>query len=172
MNCILKTHEQEELLLGYCTAVLEPDKARTYERHTQSCPECKSMLELQRLAEETLADWTAPEVSEDFDRKLFMRIRREEAAQQDSRAWWRFLFLGEWGWKSAVPVTLAAVALAVFLFREPTNLNLAQQGEGLKQQGEGLKSEEIEQVEMALDDMEALHDLHQNDGESGQKEAL
>ncbi len=165
MNCILKTHEQEELLLGYCTAVLEPDKARTYERHTQSCPECKSMLELQRLTDEALADWAAPEVSEDFDRKLFARIRMEEAAQEASRAWWHFLLPAEWGWKSAVPVALAAVALAVFLFREPANLNLAQRGEGLK-------SEEIEQVEMALDDMEALHDLHQNDGESGQKEAL
>ena len=165
MNCILKTHEQEELLLGYCTAVLEPDKARAYERHTQSCPECNSMLELQRLADETLADWSAPEVSEDFDRKLFARIRTEEAAQEASLVWWHFLSPAEWGWKSAVPVALAALALAVFLFREPAKLNLAQQGEGLK-------SEEIEQVEMALDDMEALHDLHQHDGEPGQKEAL
>ena len=165
MNCILKTHEQEELLLGYCTAVLESDKARAYERHVQSCLDCKSMLELQRLADETLADWSAPEVSEDFNRKLFARIRVEEAAEEASGAWWHFLFPSEWGWKSAVPVALATVALAVFLFREPTNLNLAQQSEGLK-------SEEIEQVEMALDDMEALHDLHLNDGESGPKEAL
>lgn len=165
MNCIFKTHEQEDLLLGYCTAMLEPERARTYERHVLGCEECRTMLELQRLADETLSQWRAPEVSENFDRKLFTRIRAE-AAQR--RAWWQVLLPSEWGWKPAIPLALAALALTVFVWRGPEFFNLAQRGP----QGEGLKTDEIELVERALDDMEALHALHQNDGESAQKEAL
>ncbi len=162
MNCILKTHEQEELLLGYCTAALEPERARTYERHVQGCEECRTMLELQRLADETMNDWRAPEVSEEFDRKLFARIRVEEDAK---RAWWQGLVPSGWGWKPAIPLALAALALTVFVWRGPEALSVAQKSEGLK-------TDEIDQVERALDDMEALQALHQSDGESAQKEAL
>ena len=162
MNCILKTHEQEELLLGYCCAALEPETARTYERHIQSCSYCRSMLELQQLVDESMNDWKAPEVSENFDRKLFARIRREEARPQ---AWWQILFPASWGWKPAIPLALAALALVVFMLRSPDPSTLGQQGDGLK-------SDEIELVERALDDIEALHALHHTDAESAQKEVL
>ncbi len=164
MNCILNTQEQEELLLGYIAASLDAETARTYSRHLTSCEHCRDLVAMQKLVDESLADWQTPGLSLDFDSKLFARIRSEESSV---KSWWQqgnpAQFLNDfWGWKPALVVALATIALAIFLTRTPDGSNMAQQTEAIQ-------ANEIEQVELALDDIEALQTLQQaeNDSASG-----
>ena len=158
MNCILNTNEQEELLLGYCSAILDPETTRTYARHLASCEHCRTMVELQKMVDESLGDWLPPTLSENFDQKLFARIRAEQEAP---KPWWHFNF----GWKPAIPLALAAILLAVFLVRNPGKSELAQPQDGIK-------ADEIAEVEKALDDMEALHALSTADTAPAPKESI
>ncbi|MCX6613470.1 MAG: hypothetical protein NTW74_21805 [Acidobacteria bacterium] len=162
MNCILNTNEQEELLLGYVSAKLDPETARTYSRHLSSCERCRTMVEMQKILDESLDDWATPTLSENFDQKLFARIRAEQEAP---KPWWQALTNFNFGWKPAIPLALAALLLAVFLVRGPGQSELAQQQDGIK-------ADEIEQVEKALDDMEALHALSTADTAPAAKESI
>ena len=171
MNCILNTQEQEELLLGYIAASLDAETARTYSRHLTSCEHCRDLVAMQKLVDESLADWQSPELSVDFDSKLFARIRLEESS---SKSWWQQwkpaqLLNSFWGWKPALVVALATIAFAIFLTR-------TRDGSSIAQQSETIQAHEIEQVELALDDIEALQTLQQpeNDSASGaaKKESL
>lgn len=158
MNCILNTNEQEELLLGYCSAILNPETTRTYARHLASCEHCRTMVEMQKMVDESLGDWLPPTLSENFDQKLFARIRAEQEAP---KPWWHFNF----GWKPAIPLALAAILLAVFLVRGPGKSALAQPQDGIK-------ADEIAAVEKALDDMEALQALSTTDTAPAAKESI
>jgi anti-sigma factor RsiW len=158
MNCILNQHEQEELLLGYCAATLDPETARTFSRHLGTCEQCRELVEMQKIVDETLTDWVPPVMSANFDQKLFARIRAEEAKPQP---WWQFQF----GWKAWTPVALAALILIVFLVRSPEQSELARQNDMIK-------ADEIEQVERALDDLEALQALHTAETSSTNRESL
>ena len=167
MNCILNTREQEVLLLGYCAASLDPETARTYARHIIACEHCREMVAMQKLVDESLSNWHAPELGLDFDRKLFARIRAEETSP---KSWWRQLIPAQfsdtsWGWKPIFVIALATIALAIFLTRTPGAADLPQQADLIK-------ADEIEQVELALDDMEALHALQQVDSASASKESM
>lgn len=162
MNCILNPNEQENLLLGYCSSTLAPDTARTYERHLATCEHCRSMVDLQKLLDESLEDWQAPPVSEDFDQKLFARIQSEQAAPLP---WWREFLTFSFGWKPLLPVALAALALIVFLNRTP-------EASPVPQPTEVLQAEDLDKVERALDDFEALQALHQQESGAEVKESL
>ena len=157
-NCILNNYEQEELLLGYCTATLDSETSRTYTRHLVSCEHCRDLVQMQKLVDESLADWQAPELSHDFDRKLFARIHSEETSP---KAWWQQVFSTQffsnsWAWKPALGIALATIALVVFITRSPGTTNLAQQSDTIQ-------ASEMEQVELALDDIEALQSLQSSD---------
>jgi len=158
MNCILNTNEQEKLLLGYCSAILDPETTRTYARHLSVCEHCRTMVELQKMVDESLGDWLPPTLSENFDQKLFARIRAEQEAP---KPWWHFNF----GWKPAIPLALAVILLAVFLVRNPGKSELAQPQDGIK-------ADEIAEVEKALDDMEALQALSTADTAPAAKESI
>lgn len=157
MDCILNTDEREELLLGYCSAMLELDTARTFERHIQGCDHCRELVEMQKLLDETLVDWQAPPAASNFDQKLFARIRLEQEAAQP---WWRQYLSFQFGWKPLIPIALASIALLILLTRSFETSDTSPQAEAIR-------ADEIEQVERALDDMEALQALHQQDGVEG-----
>lgn len=152
MNCILKPAEQEELLLDYCSGRLAPDAAAAYARHIATCEHCNAMVELHQTLDDTLDDFAAPAASPNFDSQLFARIRAEQPSRP--QAWWREWFTLELGWKPMVPVALAALVLGVVLLR-PTDPAIT------AQHSDTIRAEEIEQVERALDDMEALQAIHQ-----------
>ena len=151
MNCVLNQQEQEELLLGYTCAQLDADTARIYERHLKSCPQCQQLVELQLMLNSTIQEWAAPDPSPNFDAKLFAQIRAE---QVNATPWWQALF----GWKLLVPAALAATLLIVFLVRKPEPTAVV----------EAIPTEQIEKVEQALEDFEALHAI----SEAPAKEAL
>ena len=154
VNCILNNLEQEELLLGYCAATLDAETSRTYTRHLTTCEHCRDLVQMQKLVDETLAEWQAPELSHEFDRKLFARIRAEQASP---KPWWQEIFSSQiffntWGWKPALGIALALFSLALFISRSPDTTDLAHQSDAIQ-------ANEIEQVELALDDIEALQTL-------------
>ncbi|WP_031500815.1 anti-sigma factor family protein [Bryobacter aggregatus] len=162
MNCNLKTHEQEELLLGYCSGTLDLEKARVFQAHIARCPDCRTMVEMQQFVDESLDLWHPPEVSPDFDRQLFALIHAGDAKPLP---WWDRILSVQVGWKPALPLALGLIALAVLILRTPEPFPSLHQSEGLK-------ADEIEQVERTLDDMEALHALRHADRSSARKEAL
>ncbi len=163
MNCILNTNEQEELLLGYCSAKLDPDTSRTYVRHLATCEHCRTMVQMQELVDETLTDWSPPALRQDFDQKLFARIRAEQEAP---KPWWQIFSQFSMGWKMSIPLALAALLLIVYLVRDPSN------NSELAQQNDTIKADEIEQVEKALDDMEALQALSTAESAPSAKESI
>ena len=160
MNCILNTQEQEELLLGYTAASLDTETARTYTRHLSSCEHCRDLVSLQKVVDQSLSDWQMPELSRDFDRKLFAKIRLEKTPPKSLWQQWNpAQFLTSFGgWKPMLIVALATITFAVVLTR-------TQSGNKLVQQAETIQANEIEQVELALDDIEALQSLHQSENE-------
>jgi anti-sigma factor RsiW len=162
MKCILNTNEQEDLLLGYTSSTLAPETARTFERHLATCEHCQTMLALQAMVDETLSDWKAPEVTDDFDQRLLARLRAEQAQAQP---WWKEFLILQWSWKPLVPLALAALALGVFLWQPNEAPTTAQQVESMQ-------AEEIEQAERALDDMEALRALGQPEATASSQESL
>jgi anti-sigma-K factor RskA len=156
-NCVLNAQDQENLLLDYATGALDGDKLAAYQRHLGACAECREMVELQRQAFWALEEWEAPAVSTDFDARLFQKIRETEAAAP----WWKPLqFL--WNWRTMVPVgAAAAVALAAFLMR-PADVAAP----------DSLQGEDLAVVEQTLEDMEALHALHEASGAATADAAL
>jgi anti-sigma factor RsiW len=143
--CVFDKAKQEELLLGYVDETLSPDSRRSYLRHVTSCVQCAELLQMHSLLEESLDDWKAPEVSSDFDAKLFARIRAE---QPKLSIWQRIFGEGPWLLRPALPMGLAAVALvAVVAFRLGSPEVIPQQQ---------VQVNDLPRVERALEDMEAL----------------
>src|SRR3954462_7776887 len=106
MMCFTNQKEGGEILLEYSRGTLDVGRVRQIEQHLEGCAECRRLAEAQRMVYSALDDWSAPEVSADFDRKLYARIAREK-----SSFWQRFLPVTPivW-WKPALPVAVAALA--------------------------------------------------------------
>jgi hypothetical protein len=87
MKCPMETPGTAELLLDYCARKLNPESTAILERHFEICPSCRSFAEGQRAvwkALDSYAEWDAPPVSTDFDRRLYERIEKAEKDVQ----WW------------------------------------------------------------------------------------
>lgn len=149
-QCPLQNRELASIFLDYCDRRLDPDLMLEMERHMESCKDCRQMLASQRAVWDALDAWEPEPVSLDFNRRLFDRIEAEGARPWWQRAW---TSLGSLGWKPAVPVAAACMALvAVVLLRVPS----------VSQYDQKAKLEptvDVEQVDRALDDMEMLRQL-------------
>lgn len=97
---------------------------------------------LERLVDQALDDWKAPEVGASFDRNLLAKIRAENARPS--------LFTG-WRWATAA---LPALGLAMAIYFWPA---------APKSSFEAIQAHELVEVERTLDDLEALQALHQTD---------
>lgn len=96
-------------------------------------------LDCQALARvwEKLDDFPVPDVSPDFDARLYARIAKEEAR----RPWWYRLL-----WPPIAPVAIAAVAAVVLYVHSPAIPDASKQS----------SKAEIEQVAQAVDDLDLL----------------
>jgi anti-sigma factor RsiW len=153
-ECVFDKTKQEELLLGYVDETLQPDSRRSYERHLSSCPQCEELLALHSMLDETLDGWKAPEVGQDFDAKLFARIRAEEPRLS---FWQRWFGDTNWILRPAIPMGLAAAALvAVVAFRLVSpEVNPPAQ----------VLANDLPRVERALEDLEALQAFSSDNNE-------
>jgi len=77
MRCPSENRENAELLLEHASRKLDAERAAVLERHMAQCPACREYAAAQFAVWEALDAWTAPDVSDDFDRKLYQRIEKE-----------------------------------------------------------------------------------------------
>jgi anti-sigma factor RsiW len=151
MNCLSKMKEGAELLLDYCAGTLAPARVADIDAHIGTCAECRRVVDAQRDIWRALDQWTPPEVSPDFDKRLYSRIKEEQAAPVWSQ-WMRRLFQPAVPvpfWKPAMSLAAACAVLAVGLAvhtpepRDPVSQIHADHVD-------------IEQVANTLDDLELL----------------
>ncbi len=135
MTCLRDNNQGADLLIGYLEGSLPTEDLRNLERHAAQCAECRGLLAVQA----TLGLDVAPEVSANFDAKLYARI----AADQARRPWWSL------SWKTIAPAVAMAAALAVTVWvRQPVD-----------PVHQPVVAQDVQQLEQALDDIELLMPL-------------
>src|SRR5579872_1158919 len=80
MECITKAKDGADVLVDYCSGALTGARAAEVVKHIADCGDCRTLVEAQRELWRTFDQWTPPEVSEDFDVRLYRRIAQEESA--------------------------------------------------------------------------------------------
>jgi anti-sigma factor RsiW len=151
MDCLTHSHNGAQTLLDYCSGALEPAAAAEVTRHVESCDDCRRVVNAQREVWETLGQWTAPAVSEDFNTRLYARIGQEN---QDPgwRQWIRRMTRPALPcalWKPAALAAGCAVLVVGFLVHEP---RVADNGPQIETQ----QHVDIEQVANALEELDLL----------------
>ncbi len=172
MNCLLETREETQVLLDYCARALSAPGAALVEAHLQSCPRCQEFAAAQKNLSEALDLWQAPEVSLDFNRRLYQRIDAEAA----QGSWWKSLLPQfERGpfqptlWRRGLPVAVAAcllVTVGIVLERPGKSPNSAPKDMAQ------IESIQPEQVEQALDTMDLLSEFSHHVRTEGQESKL
>jgi anti-sigma factor RsiW len=143
IGCSLKNGEAAELVVGYTARTLDPKTEAEFEQHLEACESCRELFVRQQAVWSALDTWRTPEVSQDFDQKLFQRI-----AEQEQASWWRRLARPGWSWAPALPVAAAcAVLAAAFFLKDPSATHVSQSQ---------ARPRIEQQVERALDDMDML----------------
>jgi anti-sigma factor RsiW len=149
MQCPIQTNE--DVLLDYCAGKLSPEATLTFERHMETCADCRMVANAQRSVWNDLDSLEAMPISADFDRKLYARIE-----QYENSSWWRKLWhrgaLQPFSFGPAVPI--ATVGVTVFA---AVMLYLPYGGPKVDTQAPSkIESSEIDQLERTLEDMEML----------------
>lgn len=148
MECPVQNPEHADLLLNYCARRLDPETAAVLERHMEHCEACRAFGAAQRTVWEALEVWEAMPVSEEFDRRLYDRISREER-----RGFWGGLVHPWWPPKLRPALSLAAasaVAVVALLVQSPRSAPGPAEVEVM----------DAEQVERALNDLEMLRQVN------------
>jgi anti-sigma factor RsiW len=149
MDCLKNNKQGADILIEHLAGTLDVERARELHHHTENCSDCRRLLEVW----DTLDDFHAPALSEDFDHRLYARIANEARMPWWKRMWfptaspWRPL------WKPVLPMLAAcAVLVLAVLVRDPYASDGVKQVR-IEQQSAG---PEIEQAVQALDDLELL----------------
>jgi len=132
MICLRENNQGAELLIGYLEGTLSQADRQALDNHAAQCTHCQGLL----AAQVELVEY-APEVSPDFDAKLYARI----AADQARQPWWKL------SWKVLAPAVGVAAMLAVAMFvRQPApQLSV-----------DPAVSQDVQLLEQALENMELL----------------
>jgi anti-sigma factor RsiW len=163
MNCEKISKEREgvaNMAIDYCAGSLEPAQAAEFEHHLSECGDCTRVVAAQREVWESLGQLNVPEVSQDFDARLYARIAQEEAAPT-WRKWLDRILKPATPvaiWKPALSMAALCAMLAVgLMLRAPApvaNTGQAVQMEATMQME--APHVDIEQVANALDELDLL----------------
>jgi hypothetical protein len=134
MICLSANKQGADVLIEYLGRTLDPVRTAELERHFEECADCRGLVRVWTALDE----WPAPEVSADFDQRLYARIAAEERLP-----WWKKI-----SWKPAIPLAACATLIAGFFLMRPPETT-----EQLKAKIEPVN---IEQVEQALEDIDLL----------------
>jgi len=170
MDCIKNNKQGVEILTDYCAGSLNPKVAFEIDTHIQRCAECRELVEAQRTVWEMLDAWTPPEVSQNFDTRLYARIAEERAVPV-----WRQWLDREVRpatpyqlWKPAVSLAAAGAVVTLALLglpggvtdRSPFTHSAYKSTTAFKnttvQSAPGSEEIDLDQVQQALDDMDLL----------------
>jgi hypothetical protein len=167
MNCLKNSKRGTEILLAYAARTLDAAGAASLENHAAECGECRELLDAQQRLWRVLDAVEPPEVSADFDARLYARIAQEESAASWKTGlvgWLRGFAPGSFLWNpnSWKPVAAGAVAAAVLVvglyLRVPLHAPSAQPASssyGINQQIRP-ESVDAEQMEVTVEDLEML----------------
>ena len=147
MNCPTKTQENKEWLLEYSAGRLDRERTAMVERHLEACPACAQFVEQQCVVWDALSQWESPDLSADFNRRLYQRIDR---AQPSS---WVGRFLRPF-WRPMVPVAAACLLIVAGIALHTPTAALNRDTSRAR-----VESVEPEQVERTLDDLQMLREL-------------
>ncbi|MGI8991038.1 MAG: anti-sigma factor family protein [Bryobacteraceae bacterium] len=154
MNCPIETNENADVLLAYCARTLDADTVAILESHMAVCPQCVHLRDEQRAVWNALDSWEVAPVSADFDRRLYGRIHKADAAPWYRRGWDYVLeTFRPIVWRPAFPLAAAGVlVVAGFL------LDQRPRGAVTKPSTPEIRVSltEADQVERTLEDMEML----------------
>jgi hypothetical protein len=143
MICLAKNKDGADILVEYFGRTLEAQRTAELESHAAECAECRGLLG----AWNALDEWEAPEVSADFDAKLYARIAGESRVP-----WWkRALVLPGFSWKSAIPVAAGCGVLALALMIHDPDGGPPALAPDAKAKLEMVNMDQVEQV---LDDLD------------------
>jgi anti-sigma-K factor RskA len=173
MNCQLASKGRGavlDMVVDYCAGAMDAEPRAEFERHIAHCDECAAMVEAQRTVWESLDQWgeaDVPQVSPDFDARLYSRIAHEQTAP----AWRRWLnslmpAAPRSVWKPAISMVAACALLAIGLrtagWMEPATVHGPQPSQNTAQMDGGHMDihgdahVDIEQVANALDELDLL----------------
>ena len=142
MNCPIRTQENKEWLLEYSACRLDAALTAMVERHMETCEGCAKFVQEQRVVWDALGRWEAPDLTADFNRRLYQKV---DQAQPSS--WFKRF------WRPLVPVAAACLLIvAGVVLHTPTALNP-------ERSQARVESVEPEQVERTLDDLQMLREL-------------
>lgn len=158
MICLNKNKQGTETLLDYCAGTLEPERAAAVENHARECAACRTLIAEQTNLWKALEEMEAPEISADFDARLYARIASEQA-RPAWRAWWDRMSLSGLSlpghrWAPLVAGLAATAILAVGLvvntplFHPHTAPDVSRQIRP--------DAVDVEQLEVTLQDLEIL----------------
>jgi hypothetical protein len=148
-----------EIVIDYCAGALDERVNADFEKHLIDCVPCSRLVDAQREVWETLDHWTPPQVSQNFDAKLYAKIAQENSSPAWLRAIRRFFqpAVPIAAWKPAVSLAAACAMLAVGLVvRTP---HAADNGPQMR-----VEHVDLEQVQSALDDLDVLMPPSANSG--------
>jgi len=132
MNCLSENEEGLDLLTGYLAKTLDPVRAAELDCHVQECANCRALMR----AWTRLDEFAVPEVSPDFDARLYARIAAEQASRTSG---WR-----RWFWLPLAPVAAGLVAMVLY-----THVRVPDSPQQTSRM-------EIEQMAQAVDDLDLL----------------
>ena len=166
MNCLYNNKNGTEILLDYGAGALDAERAAALEQHAAECSDCRALLAAQRYVWNALDEVGAPEVSPDFDARLYARIAREDANPSWKRSvetWVRGFAPGGMSWKPVMACGAAAAVLAVGLMVRMPQLHESVSQVRTESHSEAVHTDSVhtevmnaEQVEVSLDDLEIL----------------
>jgi anti-sigma-K factor RskA len=147
MGCGLKKSLAEELIVGYAARTLDAEAQAEFERHLQSCANCRELAARQCEVWSALEEWHPPAASPEFEQNLANRIR---AGKRDG-TWARRLGISSW--RPLIPAAAAcAVLLVAFLLKYNSRASAPASGTEPQTRIE-------QQVEHELDDLDMLKQI-------------
>jgi anti-sigma-K factor RskA len=154
MTCLSKNKRDTAILLDYCAGTLDVDRAGAIEKHARECGECHALIAAQMKVWRALGELAAPEVSPDFDARLYARIAQEEA-EPAWRGWLRPLGIWKPVLAGVAAATVLAVGLSLYMPMLHIHMSHVPKPQDASQQIRP-DSVDVEQVEVTLEDLDML----------------
>ena len=162
MRCPFETAEGPALLLTYTSGKLDRAAETMLEAHVESCAACREFVQGQTALWSALDVWEAPEVSVDFDRRLYQKIEEQVS--------WFDLLLRPFrpAFHHALPIAAAAgvVLMATVLLDRPA---AAPAPETRSAQVESLQADQVEHALAEIEMIDQFNHLMRSDSDSSPK---
>ena len=150
MKCPRESGQGPEMLLAYSSGELDTEMAADFEEHFRTCPACGEEAAAQQAVWSALDAWEAPAITEDFDRRLYARIRSESSWLDRLLRPLRPVLVSR-----ALPVAAAAAAIVAAVLVERPAVRLAPP----VPESAAVETVAPDQAEHTLQDMETMREL-------------